>query len=170
MLMTGSPIPLWYTEWLDRPVAVKNVTEQSLILNGGRSVSLPFIKRLPRSDPVFLKALSYGVEVGRDGEVVGLITVHRYCGNDPFLWRTFRINLSDLAGYMDPDGIDDSIIPVAAIKELKEYESRWLDHHGVPYLVTNKAREMREIYEAAKNRSSEQPRVIRSSSRDLIDP
>jgi hypothetical protein len=169
MLMTGSPIPLWYTERLDRPVAIKNVTDQTLILADCRSVPLPFIKRLPKSDPVFLKALKHGVEVGRDGEVVGLITVRPYCGYDPFLWYTFRINLSDLAGYMVPDGIDDSIVPVAAIKDLKENESRSLDGHGLPYFVMNKARKMRDIYEASKNRSSEEPQVIRSYSRDLID-
>ncbi len=101
MLMTGSPIPLWSTERFDQPVAVTEVTDKTLILADGRSVSLRFIKRLPRNDPVFLKALKHGVEVGQDGEVVGLIRDYRTCGNDPFVWRDRRINLSDLAGFMD---------------------------------------------------------------------
>ena len=117
MLLTGSPIPLWYTERLDHPVVVKEVTDKTLVLADGRSVLLPFIKRLPRNDPVFLKALKHGVEVGQDGEVVGLITVYPFCGNDPYHWYTKRINLSDLAGFMDPDGIDDSIVlPTELIK------------------------------------------------------
>jgi hypothetical protein len=32
MLLTGSPIPLWYTERLDHPVLVKEVTETNLVL------------------------------------------------------------------------------------------------------------------------------------------
>lgn len=150
MLMTGSPIPLWHTERLNHPVPIKKVTDQNLILVDGRSVSLPFIKRLPRNDPAFLKALSRGVEVGGDGEVVGLVTVHPYCGNDAFLWYTFRINLSDLAGCVDPDGIDNTIVPAVAIKDLKENQSRTRDRDGLPRYVMNKARKMREIYEASK--------------------
>ena len=101
MLLTGSPIPLWYTERLDHPVVVKELTEKALVLADGRSVSLPFIKRLPRNEPVFLRALKHGVEVGHDGEVVGLLKVHRMCGNDPFVWIGRRINVSDLAGFVE---------------------------------------------------------------------
>ena len=67
MLLTGSPVPLWYTERLDHPVVVKEVTDKTLVLADGRSVALPFIKRLPVNDPVFLKALKHGVEVRQDG-------------------------------------------------------------------------------------------------------
>jgi hypothetical protein len=169
MLLTGSPIPLWYTERLDHPVVVRAVTDKSLILADGRSISLPVLKRLPKSDPVFLKALKHGVEVGRDGEVIGLITVYPYCGNDAYRWCTFRINLSDVARYMDPEGIDDSIVPVAAIKDLKENENRSLYHHGLPYFVMNKARKMHELYEASKSRHIEQHSLIRSFSREQIE-
>jgi hypothetical protein len=118
---------------------------------------------------VFLKALKYGIEVGQDGEVVALITVYPYCGNDPYHWCTFRINLSDLVGYMDPDGLDDSIVPLAAINDLKENESRWVDGHGLPYYLMNKARKMREIYEESKSRKYEQPSLIRSYSREQME-
>ena len=169
MLMTGSPIPLWYTERLDHPVVVKEVTDKTLVLADGRSISLPFIKRLPKNDPVFLKALKHGVEVGRDGEVVGTLKVHRTCGNDPILWINKRINLSDLAGFMDPDGIDDSIVLPEAIKDLKENENRSLDRHGLPYMVLHKAYKVRQIYEAAKSRVEQEPNPTRSFSREQID-
>jgi hypothetical protein len=170
MLLTGSPIPLWYTEPLDHPVRVKEVTDVTLVLADGSNVSLPFIKRLPKNDPVFLTALKHGVEVGQDGEVVGLVKINRTCANgDPFVWIGRRINLSDLAGFMDPDGIDDSIVPPDEIKFLKENESRSLDRHGLPYQVLDKAHKMRLIYEAAKNRTEEQPNLIRSFSVEKID-
>ena len=169
VLMTGSPVPLWYIERLDHPVVVKEVTDKTLILADGQSVALPFMKRLPKNDPVFLKALKHGVEVGQDGELVGLIRDCRTCGNDPFVWRDRRISLSDLAGFMDPDCIDDSIVPVEVIKDLKENESRSLDHHGLPFLLLSKAHKMRSIYEASKRRVEKQPYLIRSLSWEQID-
>ena len=169
MLMTGSPIPLWYTERLDHPVVVKEFTDKSLVLADGRTVSLPFIKRLPKNDPVFLKALKHGVEVDQDGGVIGILKVHRNCGNDPVWWINKRINLSDLAGFMDPDGIDDSIVQPDEIKFLKENESRWLDRHGLPYMVLHKAYKMRQIYKAARSRVEPETNPIRSFSREQID-
>jgi hypothetical protein len=168
MLLTGSPIPLWYTEHLDHPVRVNVVTEKSLVLADGRNVSLPFIKRLPITDPVFLKALKPGVEVGADGGAIGLLTVYPFCGNDPYHWYTKRIDLSALAGFMDPDGIDDSIVQPDDIKLLKETESRSLDRHGLPFDVMGRIRHMRGIYRAAKNRVDEQPNLIRSFSVEQI--
>ena len=169
-LAHGSPIPLWYTERLDHPVRVKMVTEKSLVLADGRSVALPLIKRLPRNDPVFLRALKHGVEVGHDGEVVGLLKVHCMCGNDPFVWIARRINLSDLAGIMDPDGIDDSIVHPDEIKDLKENENRSLDRHGLPFLLMSRVRNMRSIYRAAQSRVEAESNLIRSFSREQIDP
>ena len=136
----------------------KTLTDKTLILADGRSVALPFIKRLPMNDPVFLKALKHGVEVGQDGEVVGLITVYRTLRQRSIrLVDDRRINLSDLAGFMDPDGIDDSIVHPDEIKFLKENESRSLDRHGLPFLVMHKAYKMRSIYEAAKAGSRSNP-------------
>jgi hypothetical protein len=170
MVRTGSPIPLWYTERLDHPVLVKEVTEKALVLADGRSISLPFIKRLPKNDPVFLKAMEHGVEVGQDGEVVGVVKINRPCANgDPFVWIGRRINLSDLAGFMDPDGIDDSIVPTEAIKYLKEDESRLFDRHRVSVHVMGKARQVRQVFEAAKTSVEHEPNLVRSFSRDQID-
>jgi hypothetical protein len=158
MLMTGSPIPLWQTDSLNQPVRVKQVTETALILADGRSVSLPFIKRIPKNDAVFLTSLKHGVEVEEDGEVVGLITIYPDCGNDPYRWRTERINLSHLAGYMDPDGIDDSIVSVEVIDDLKKNENRSLDRHGLPYSLMTGVSRVRQVY----NGVNEQPNLNRT--------
>jgi len=170
MLLTGSPIPLWYTERLDHPIVVTKLTDKNLVLADGRSVPLPFVKRLPVNDPIFVKALKHGVEVGQDGEVVGLLTVYPFCGNDPYHWQTKRINLSDLAGFMDPDGIDDSIVHPDEIKFLKKDEDRSLNSHGLPYLVLHRAYKVRQTYEAAKSRVEQEPNPIRSFSREQVDP
>jgi len=70
---------------------------------------------------------------------------------------------------MDLFCIDDSIVPIEVIKDLKENESRSLDHHGLPFLLLNKAHKTRSIYEAAKSRLKEEPDVERSFSWDQID-
>jgi hypothetical protein len=145
------------------------VTERSLVLADGRSIALPYIKRLPRNDPVFLKAVKHGVEVGADGEVIGLLTVYPFCGNDPYHWYTKRIDLSALPGFMDPDAIDDSIVHPDEIKLLKETESRSLDRHGLPFDVMGTIRHMQGIFRAAKSPAEEQPNLIRSFSVEQID-
>jgi hypothetical protein len=119
-LMTGSPIPLWHVEKLVSPVAVKEVSADELLLEDGRHIRLPLISSLPKGNPLFLAAIREGVEVRDDGEVIGLLWVDRSCGNDPFVWTRYRINLSELAVALEPSGIDASIIPPAAIQWLAE--------------------------------------------------
>jgi hypothetical protein len=170
MLLTGSPVPLWYTEPLDHPVRVKEVTDRAIVLADGRSISLPFIKRLPKNDPVFLTALKHGVEIGRDGEVLGLVKIARTCAiGDPYVWIGRRINLSDLAGLMDADGIDDSIVPPDAMKLLKENESRSLDRYGLPFNVMGRTQNVRSIYLAVKGTIEQKPNPTLSFSREQID-
>ena len=55
MLLTGSPIPLWYIESLHDPVAVTAIADEALVLADGRQVRLPFIKKLPKDDPGFVR-------------------------------------------------------------------------------------------------------------------
>ena len=38
MLMTGSPIPLWYSESLNHPAVVKELTDKTLVFADGRIV------------------------------------------------------------------------------------------------------------------------------------
>jgi hypothetical protein len=38
MLMTGSPIPLWYSESLNHPAVVKELTDKTLVLADSRIV------------------------------------------------------------------------------------------------------------------------------------
>ena len=90
------------------------------------------------------------------------------CGNDPFVWIARRINLSDLAGIMDPDAIDDSIVHPDEIKHLTENESRRIDRHGLPSDVMGRIRHMRGIFRAAKSPAEGQPNLIRSFSVEQI--
>ena len=99
MLGTGSPIPLWHIERLDHPVGeITAIGDEALELKDGSTVRLPFIKRLPRTDPLLAKAVSRGVEVGQGGVVYGLVEPTRMCGNDPVVYYRVRINLSELDG------------------------------------------------------------------------
>jgi len=118
--MTGSPIPLWHIEQLNDPFIVKTVGGLALELEDGRRISLPFIKTLPPNSPLFQEAISRGIEITPDGEVFGVIWLDRYCGNDPYYWRRVRVNLSDLAAGLYPEGIDDSRIHSDVISVIQE--------------------------------------------------
>ena len=146
MLLTGSPVPLWHIERLNNPIAVTTVGD-TLVLANGRRVRLPFIKTIPKDDPVFVRALEHGVEVDEKGEVFGLIDPPRMCGNDPVIFYRKRANLSDLAGILNPGGIDDSIVHPDEVRSLKE-NARWsLDYNEMPYNVMGKLGGMRRVFD-----------------------
>lgn len=119
-LLTGSPIPLWYVEELEHPEPVMAVADSALILANGAHVELPFIRKLPTDHPVFDEAVQHGVDVHSNGEVVGLLRVQRICGNDPVVFRRVRVNLSDLAGVLNPSGIDPDVVPPDVIDLYEE--------------------------------------------------
>jgi hypothetical protein len=83
---------------------------------------LPLISTLPATNVLFIAALRDGVEVQDDGEVIGLLWVDRSCGLDPCIWRKDRINLSELAAGLYPDGIDSSVVHPEAIQLLAEVD------------------------------------------------
>jgi hypothetical protein len=121
-LMTGSPIPLWHIEKLDAPVPVSTAAEHHLVLQDGRKITLPFIKTIPYDSPLFKAALANGIEITRDGEAYGLMWSDRFCGNDPVAWRRLRVNLSNLAGALSPEGIDPAFLHRETISFLAEHK------------------------------------------------
>lgn len=118
----GTPIPSWHYEELKDPVDVVRVEADHLTLADGRQLRLPCIAELPIESPIFLAALGDGVEVAPNGQVVGLIEVTRTCGLDPCIWQRLRVNLSELAGTLHPDGIDRTIVPREEIEHLADYK------------------------------------------------
>jgi hypothetical protein len=119
---------------------------------------------LPKSDPVFAKALEHGVEVDESGEVYGLIDPPRMCGNDPVVYYRERVNLSELAGLLNPDGMDDSIVPPEEIQTLKVSTHPLYLHRGLPYNIMGQLRRVRTIYEIAAGRTKEGPVFVHSDS------
>jgi hypothetical protein len=167
-LLTGSPIPLWHIERLNHPVAVRSIGEDSLALQDGRQIRLPFIKKLPKADPCFTRAVTHGVEIADGGEVFGLIDPIRMCGNDPNIFYRVRINLSDLAGSLDPDGIDDAVVHPELIKEFKENSySRTRDRRGMPFDVSSMASKLRrDVFRASAAAAKNEPVVTLRFSLD----
>jgi hypothetical protein len=121
-LMTGSPIPLWHLENLESPVPVAATTEEHLVLQDGRKITLPFINSIPHENPLFKAAIVNGIEIAGDGEAYGLMWSDRSCGNDPVAWLRLKINLSNLAGALRPEGIDAVALPPETISYLAEHE------------------------------------------------
>lgn len=142
--------PFTERDRLVRPVTVKNVTDTEIVLVDGRRVSLPFIKRIPKDDPVFREALEQGVEVDGRGEAYGLITVYPSCGMTAYRYVMRRINLSDLAGALSLDAISDPAIPRDEIQLLKESVSAPVVRPGrvVDHFLSDihRVRRLREQY------------------------
>lgn len=158
------PGPIVASQRLSSPIAVTAIGD-TLVLANGRRVRLPFIKTIPKDDPVFVRALEHGVEVDEKGEVFGLIEPPRMCGNDPVVFYRKRANLSDLAGILNPGGIDDSIVHPDEVRWLKEDGSRSPSRHGMPYHIMGKLAGMRRIYEHHADRQKDQS--LRTQSDDL---
>lgn len=107
-LFTGSPFPTWDLESLNSPVIVKSVKADGLLLEDGRTIKLPFVKRIPAEDPLMLAAVEHGVEIADDGKVFGLLRVDRACGVDTCVWYRRRVNLASLAAILLPNNLDES--------------------------------------------------------------
>lgn len=84
-------------ETLDRPARVVSFDASSLTLSSARTVPVPDILSLPASPgPFFQAATAQGVEVTSTGRIIGLIRVHRWCGNDPVREHVARVDLARL--------------------------------------------------------------------------
>jgi hypothetical protein len=75
---------------------------------------------IPFDDPLFRAAVRNGIEIGDDGKLYGLLWVDRSCGNDPFIWRRRRIDLSALSAALLPDAIDKTLVAPEAVQFLSE--------------------------------------------------
>lgn len=119
---TGSPVPLWHLETLDDPVRVISVSKTHLSLEDGRQIKIPHLKQLPNEVELFRTAMANGVEMRDDGHVIGLMWFDRNCGNDPVVWRHLRVDLTELGGAIQPEGLDSELLSQDTIDQLMEYE------------------------------------------------
>jgi hypothetical protein len=108
-------------ERLNQPVAVISTDDTTLKLDDGRRIGLPLIRRIPRHHPVFLEAVSQGVEVDEHGRVFGLLTF--YSNGQAWTYQpseTRRINLSHLSVALRPECLDTSTLEEPEIKALEQ--------------------------------------------------
>ena len=130
LLFTGSPIPLVRVQPLKAPVQVRDLQQAGLVLEDGRLHPLPGIQELPLKSEVFKKAIERGVEVHPDGETWGLLRVQHWCGNDPYMYDLRRVNLSELAAVLHPDGLADHVNPDARELYLSDLPKERLARFG----------------------------------------
>ena len=107
---------MWSAERLEHPVAVRAVDARGLTLADGRRVALRFLKRVPGDDPVLRSAVSQGVEVDGRGGIIGLLTFRPICGLELEAYHMKRVDLSEVAAAIDPDCVDDAVVPAEVIE------------------------------------------------------
>jgi hypothetical protein len=100
-MLTGSFVPIHKIESLQNPVVVRGWASDGIILADGRTFQIPGFTELPEESAALTAAISRGVEIGKNGEVTGLMRIHHWCGNDPVREHIVRIDLSDLMMFLN---------------------------------------------------------------------
>lgn len=111
--------PFTHVESLRHPLAVAAIKDDSLILEDGSRKTLALVNRLPKDDPIFLAAIKNGVEIDRDGNAFGLLTIYPSCGMTFERYSTIRVDLRDLAVALDPTRLDESVVSPEMIQYFK---------------------------------------------------
>jgi hypothetical protein len=137
--------PFRYAERLNHPVAVAGVTQEALRLADGTLLRVPYIRRIPRNDPVLGAVLERGVERDSQGKVHALLTVYPTCGMTLYRHYTYRVNLGHVIAALDPTALDEPRIPPEEIRSLSDMVSRPEDPRRVRDYFLSSVRRVREV-------------------------
>ena len=99
-MLTGRFFPVSETETLQNPVGVIGWNTNSLRLSDGRIIQIPGLRSLPTESPALTETTKRGVEIETNGQVLCLIQIHHWCGNDPVKNHVAKVNLSDLMVFL----------------------------------------------------------------------
>lgn len=111
-------------EVLQAPRMVRQITAEGLLLENGSLVKIPYVQNIPTDLPVLVAATQRGVEIDKDGQVIGLIKVWHWCGNDPIRSHVGRIELTGLllfAGATPTEAALTNVVPVAQKVDLEKW-------------------------------------------------
>jgi hypothetical protein len=98
------PITRQHIDELDNPKTVSQIYPHGILLQDRTFVELPNITEIPVKSSVFQAALKQGIEMNQDGNVYGILKLWHSCGNDPIRLDLRKVNLSDLAAFLHPNG------------------------------------------------------------------
>ena len=111
-------------EALHEPRLVWQITAEGLVLENGSLVKIPYVQNIPTNLPVLMAATQRGVEIDKDGQVIGLIQIWHWCGNDPIRSHVGRIDLTGLllfAGATPTEAALTNVVPVAQEVDLEKW-------------------------------------------------
>jgi hypothetical protein len=135
-MLTGSPMPLFRIDRLRNAQRVAGIDGDAIILasreRGQQRATLPFINGIP-TNAVFKAALKRGVELdASSGRAYGLLKIWHWCGNDSMRYDLRRVDLSALAGVLNPDMIaisTNDVFTHSMLKNLRDYRPKHLDEY-----------------------------------------
>jgi hypothetical protein len=128
-------------EVLNAPAGVRQITPGGLVLENGSLVKIPYVEHVPTNLAVLVAAVSSGVEIDKDGHVIGLIKVWHWCGNDPIRSHIGRIDLTGLllfAGATPTQSVPTNAFPVAEKINLTEWGldiSQYMRMQTIPTMI-----------------------------------
>ena len=93
---TGRLISMVSISFLANRVHVEGVRGNALVLQNGDVCVLPHVAYVP-TNCVVMAALKKGVAIDESGEILALLKIDHWCGNDPVVYHIEKVNLSALA-------------------------------------------------------------------------
>ncbi len=97
---------------------------------------------------------------------MGLLQVKRICGNAPVVYTKLRVNLSDLAGVLDPSGIEEGIVPADSIAFVYELFHPVSESVPIDAYLLSKMRKTRRMFEYAHNDASQTTADLATMNRE----
>ena len=102
LLFTGS-VPLFRINRLNNSKSIIGIQDNFFILSDGQRIILPNVKYIP-TNSIFEKAIMYGIEFDtKNNRAYGLLKINHDGVNNPIWYDVRKINLSALAGLLDPN-------------------------------------------------------------------
>ncbi len=102
-LFGGLPIWIETGESLLEPRKVRSIEDDALVLADGTRLPIPHVTKIPATVPLLKAAVSDGVEINPNGDVIGLLWERQMCGMTAISRHRRRINLTHLVAAIAPE-------------------------------------------------------------------
>ncbi|HKQ38759.1 MAG TPA: hypothetical protein VJ063_11825 [Verrucomicrobiae bacterium] len=98
--LTGHFRPIERTHYLGSTNLVTTWNSDGFRLADGRLVQLPGFQKLPEKSDALSEVIKYGIELGTNDRVYGLVRVHHWCGNDPVKRDIVKVDVAKMLAFL----------------------------------------------------------------------
>lgn len=104
-------------ESLKNPIKINGWTEDGFLLENGKLLKVPGIRRLPRHSRILSLVRQYGLEINKKNQIISLVNVHPRRGEANIILYTKKFNLSHMMMfYREGEFVMPESIEISSIK------------------------------------------------------